>query len=289
VVSFSALDDTANLFTVGQVQAQIQDPTNGSEDGSLNFTASIAGTLTNVMFVGNGVLMNGATGGFQGNGTLNATALYENGTLLTAKYGQLAVANTWTAVQTITVTGSFATALQLESTNADNVAGPIINLYRNSASPAAADVGGMLQFRGMNSSAANTIMGQHYAYWRDTTAGAEIASIAYNVRISGVTTAAMEVSNGVSIGSPTGFFQGTGTLNAVRERYCTYCEVRSTRCRQHLDGIAVHLRQRLVLHSAYGPVNERGRKRRPVHHSPSCWWLASRKRSHGDTVVPGAG
>ena len=86
VVAFSALDDSANLFTIGQIQAQIQDPTNGSEDGSLNFTASIAGTLANVMFVGNGVLINGATGGFQGNGTLNAVTLYENGTSLASKY-----------------------------------------------------------------------------------------------------------------------------------------------------------------------------------------------------------
>lgn len=43
----------------------------------------------------------GVTGGDKGAGTINVTSLYEAGTLLTAKYGQLAVANTWTANQLI--------------------------------------------------------------------------------------------------------------------------------------------------------------------------------------------
>lgn len=86
VFSWSAQDSGGNLFTVGQLQGIIVDPTDGSEDSGFNMTATIAGTLANVFSIGNGALCNGATGGFQGNGTLNAVTLYENGTSLAAKY-----------------------------------------------------------------------------------------------------------------------------------------------------------------------------------------------------------
>jgi len=82
--SFTAQDSGGNLWTVGTISGQILDPTDTSEDSQFNFTTTIAGTLSNVLFIANGVYCNGATGGAKGNGTLNATAVYDDSVLLCA-------------------------------------------------------------------------------------------------------------------------------------------------------------------------------------------------------------
>lgn len=61
------------------ILAQILDETAGSEDARLVWRTIVAGSLGNRMLLGQGLFMTGATGGDQGAGTLNATALYQNG------------------------------------------------------------------------------------------------------------------------------------------------------------------------------------------------------------------
>lgn len=84
--SFSAQDSGGNLWTVGSINGQIFDPTDGSEDGQFYFATTQAGSLAQRFYIAAGAYLNGATGGDTGAGTLNATTLYENGTSLASKY-----------------------------------------------------------------------------------------------------------------------------------------------------------------------------------------------------------
>ena len=58
------------------------DPTNTSEDGEIQIQTVVAGILANRVSVGNGLLLAGATGGYQGNGTGNFTQVYDDGVAL---------------------------------------------------------------------------------------------------------------------------------------------------------------------------------------------------------------
>lgn len=60
--------------------------TNAAESANLRVSVMRGGTLTAVTNWKAGMYMNGAIGGDKGAGTINATSLYEGGTLLTGKY-----------------------------------------------------------------------------------------------------------------------------------------------------------------------------------------------------------
>jgi hypothetical protein len=74
----------------------------------------------------------------------------------------------------IQVTGTQAgTKILLESTDAGGADGPILDLYRNSASPAATDDIGQIYFSGENSTDAKVQYAEIYTFIQDPTAGAE--------------------------------------------------------------------------------------------------------------------
>lgn len=78
-ISFKGRDSGAGTDVYAQAQASIVDPTAASEDGSFEIQTVVAGTLATRFYVRNGIVVGSATGGDQGAGTLNATALYING------------------------------------------------------------------------------------------------------------------------------------------------------------------------------------------------------------------
>jgi hypothetical protein len=58
--------------------------TDTTEEGSWSFATMVSGTLdTDAMVIGDGVTLGAPTGGLKGAGTLNATAVYDDNTLLT--------------------------------------------------------------------------------------------------------------------------------------------------------------------------------------------------------------
>lgn len=108
----------------------------------------------------------------------------------------------------------------IASTDAGAGGAPILTLFRDSASPAAADVLGQLAFTGRDSG--GNVQDYIYIYGRldDATAGSEDASIIYTTFINGVLTAVATAGatgwNSMNIGATT-----AGTLRATTITYTT--------------------------------------------------------------------
>jgi hypothetical protein len=66
----------------GGIIAKILDKTNESEDGRLVLRTIVAGTTASRMLIENGMYMTGASGADKGAGTINASAVYDDGVLL---------------------------------------------------------------------------------------------------------------------------------------------------------------------------------------------------------------
>lgn len=98
------------------------------------------------------------------------------------------------AAQTITGVMTFTTPPIITSTDAGSGQGPVLDLYRNSASPAVADnIGGVL-FTGKNASAAKKTYGGVYGWIKDTTAGAEKGGVIIQTLNAGTVRDAIIVS-----------------------------------------------------------------------------------------------
>lgn len=83
-VKFQGNDSAASNEEYANVYAKIIDKTAGTEDAQLITQTVIAGTLADRLKVGAGIVVGSATGGDQGAGTINATAIYDDGVLITA-------------------------------------------------------------------------------------------------------------------------------------------------------------------------------------------------------------
>jgi hypothetical protein len=82
-ILFYGDDSAANTTAYAFVNANILDPTDGSEDGRLSFNTVVAGTSAGRMYLAHGLFMDGATGGDKGAGTINAVGVYDDNSLLT--------------------------------------------------------------------------------------------------------------------------------------------------------------------------------------------------------------
>jgi hypothetical protein len=112
-------------------------------------------------------------------------------------------ANTWSADQTI------------QSTDAGAGAGPILALDRASASPAANDFLGQLQFRGRSDTGANIETGGFVSRLIDPTNGSETANFEFRSRVSGSSGSRLILRAGLYTASATGGDKGAGTINAA--------------------------------------------------------------------------
>ncbi|HVQ43350.1 MAG TPA: hypothetical protein VMT30_00065 [Candidatus Saccharimonadia bacterium] len=130
---------------------------------------------------------------------------------------------------TATLSSTFAIPLQAVSTDASASAGPFINLFRNSASPAANDLIGSFLWQARNSTPATINAIQLAGTLLDPTAGSEDTQLDLTLFVAGATSAAMSWANGVTIGAPTGGFQGAGTLNMDNAIYRDGTQVVATR------------------------------------------------------------
>lgn len=139
------------------------------------------------------------------------------------------VANTFSAQQTISLSTSFAIPLIVSSTNADAVAGPLVLLDRNSASPAANDLGGAFYFYFRNLSAASVLGAGIGSVLVDPTAGSEDVRLTIDTVVNGAFATRLAVAAGVTIGSPTNGDMGLGTLNLDNPLYKDGLQVISDR------------------------------------------------------------
>lgn len=123
----------------------------------------------------------------------------------------------WWILKT-TLTGSDS-SLSLESTDAGATVAPNLDLYRNSASPAASDILGTLNFYGEDSAGNKQLYGRVYSFLEDPTSTSEDGRIRVESIVAGSAVLSAEFHNGQILGSPTGSFKGDGTLNAASGLY----------------------------------------------------------------------
>lgn len=116
---------------------------------------------------------------------------------------------------TATLSSAFAIPLQAVSTEDSANAGPFINLFRNSPSPAANDLIGSFLWQARNSTPATINAIQLAGTLLDPTAGSEDTKLDLTLFVAGATSAAMSWANGVTVGAPAGGFLGAGSLNAA--------------------------------------------------------------------------
>lgn len=107
-----------------------------------------------------------------------------------------------------------ASAVGLTSADAGAAAGPTLDLYRNSASPAASDVLGQITLTGEDDGGGTQTYAAIDATIVDPAAGSEDGRLRFSTAVAGTVAVRGYVQNGFVIGSATGGDQGGGTINA---------------------------------------------------------------------------
>jgi hypothetical protein len=106
-------------------------------------------------------------------------------------------------------------------TNTDPSAdpGPVVQLVRNSGTPAANDLIGIVQFYGLNTGGSAADYADIVAYISSATAGATQGGMLLRTETNGAATARIRIERGVQIGTPTGADMGVGTINVQTDVY----------------------------------------------------------------------
>lgn len=167
-VTFNGRDSAGNKQEYASVEAVVTSPTSTTEGGSLDTYVTTAGTRTRIVSV-------------TGSGT----------------------SVTGTATATSTAAGAVET---LVSTDAGATLGPALDLYRNSASPAANDVIGGVRFYGVDSGAAQELYARIQTTIVDATAASEDAFVSLAADLAGTLSAYMHWGANAA---------GTATANAT--------------------------------------------------------------------------
>lgn len=107
---------------------------------------------------------------------------------------------------------TFVDDISLLSTDAGATVGPLADLYRNSASPAASDILGQITFSGMDSGANKTSYATVFTTITDATNGSEDGSITLQTMVAGTLTTRMVLS---ATNSLTGNTTVNGTLTVT--------------------------------------------------------------------------
>lgn len=111
---------------------------------------------------------------------------------------------------------SFTADQTIQSTDAGAAVGPKLILDRDSASPAASDVLGAIDFLGEDSGGGDETYARIQAEILDPTAATEDGTLSfYAVTAGSLASRRLRVGPGLIVGSPTGGDQGGGTVNAT--------------------------------------------------------------------------
>lgn len=173
----AALSDLTNTnYCV--IQATAFTVTAGAQTGRLQFQNYNAGAFQTTVSLRGGGFVGSATGFDQGAGTWNATALYENGTSLSTKYGALASANTFTAAQTVSVDSA-----------ATNTVTTVATLRSTSTGTPAAGIGVALDFAAETAAGNNEIGARIGAVTTDVTSTSEDFDLVFSAMAAGASVA----------------------------------------------------------------------------------------------------
>lgn len=132
---------------------------------------------------------------------------------VTANPAALDVAQTFTAAQAITVAG--LTTLTETSTDAGATEGPIEDLFRDSASPAASDLIAALYFSGRSSTAVKRQYAKIIAQILDATNASEDAVVLLQTIVAGALATRATLGAGLLMAGATGGDPGAGQVNAT--------------------------------------------------------------------------
>jgi len=223
-VVFRGRDSAAAERNYGFVGGKINDPAAGSESASVYVAARRNGSYNDVAWFGDGAYMQGAAGGYQGPGSFNATALFVNGDPVPT----LNVSHTWTERQFFY--GQFP-ARFLWSDDTSSL-GPYVRIARSSASPAANDYLGILEYLGRLSSGIDAVYAGTNARIVSPTAGSHSGRLEIRTAQSGTSATRAYVEDGVVVGTPTNGDQGAGTINLQQAPYVNGAALASS----HLAG-----------------------------------------------------
>ncbi len=132
-----------------------------------------------------------------GNGASAVTMLSvgATGTVLTGVTGSDPAFSATPTLTSLTCSGSGLTPLTLTSTDADAAAGPIIDLYRNSGTPAASDVIGQIQFNGQDTGPAKNLYASITGQIDVATGGSENSRLTFATQTGGALTTQLAMLN----------------------------------------------------------------------------------------------
>jgi hypothetical protein len=174
-----------------------------AQGGTGATTASGARTNLGATSVGDAV--------FTASNAAAARTAIGNGTMSTQD--ATAVAITGGTLDAVAITN--ASAVGLTSADAGAAAAPTLDLYRNSATPAASDVIGQITLTGEDSAGNTQTYGVIDGLIVDPTSTSEDGRVRISTAVAGTVAVRMYVDNGVVVGSATGADQGAGTVNAT--------------------------------------------------------------------------
>lgn len=81
-VQIAGRDDAATARVFSILRGILRDPAAATAEGEFQILQLLAGSLTTALAIRNGLVVGGATGGFQGTGTVNGAGFYRNGAAL---------------------------------------------------------------------------------------------------------------------------------------------------------------------------------------------------------------
>lgn len=189
-IVFNGEDSIGNLETYSYIDSYILDPTSGSEDSQVRVITSTAGSRLPQLTVANGILLGAATGGTKGTGTINADSYYCDGTLVF----------------------NSASDLTLTSTDAGAASNPSLELYRDSASPAANDLLGEIVFTGEDSVGSKHTYGEIGTRIDDPTDTSEDSHLYFMTSQAGTTSIRAYIGAGIYTSGVSDM--GVNTINA---------------------------------------------------------------------------
>jgi hypothetical protein len=181
---FQGMNSAAERIDYVEIQTEIEDVTDGAEDGLFQIETLVTGTSRNRL------LINSAETAFNDGGRNLDFRVESDGAshmlFVDAGSNRVGIGESAPGNPLHVTTSSAGDILTLESTDAGTGVGPSINLYRNSSSPAANDLGPALYWRGENS-----IGGQHtyaniYSQYTNVTDGTEACNLISQISVLGV-------------------------------------------------------------------------------------------------------
>lgn len=204
-VTFTGYNDAAQRVYYASIYGRIVDETDGTEDGAQEFFVMKNGTDTRVMRVTGSNLRTYGLNHYVDDDE-DTYWQYSTDDTVVLNLGNLSGKATFSSTLTAFKGGV------VQNTNESGAA--YFRINRNQAHGSSQYIG-ILDFFGQDSASNNQTFAQIEAYCLDHTSASEDAELRFRAYVAGTLTQTLTVGNGVKVGSPTGGYQGAGTINAV--------------------------------------------------------------------------